>query len=223
MGLVISKMDKSWDLLEYLKDPMHVWRFQQYFGVEKVKIVEKRKGGKFYPKNVADIRPKGVQQEALSSDEEYLSSSGEEESETNVIFYRLNSLVWYYIFLLGTQLGDETYYSIFFSFWFWNIDGAVGRRVILVWNLVMYIGQGMKDIALGKAFNAPSHSIRIQVGFGIWYAINSCYDWSGYTYQYHDISIWTLHVSFLAVGNDRFVLVYTGQYKPPILGHALIC
>ena len=28
-------MEKSWDLMEYLKDPMHVWRFQQYFGVEK--------------------------------------------------------------------------------------------------------------------------------------------------------------------------------------------
>ena len=25
------------------------------------------------------------------------------------------------------------------------------------------------------------------------------------------------------MGNDRFVLVYTGQYKSPLLGHALIC
>ncbi len=48
---------------------------------------------------------------------------------------------WYWVFFLGTQLGDETYYSIFFSFWFWNIDGAVGRRIILVWNIIMYIGK----------------------------------------------------------------------------------
>jgi sphingosine-1-phosphate phosphatase 1 len=45
------------------------------------------------------------------------------------------------LFRLGSQLGDENFYAFFFSFWFWNIDGAVGRRVILVWNLVMYIGQ----------------------------------------------------------------------------------
>ena len=59
-----------------------------------------------------------------------------------MIYYRIKNLFWYYLFLLGTQLGDETYYSIFFCFWFWNIDGAVGRRLMLVWNLVMYIGQG---------------------------------------------------------------------------------
>ena len=35
---------------------------------------------------------------------------------------------------------------VFVSFWFWNIDGAVGRRVILIWNLIMYIGQAFKDI-----------------------------------------------------------------------------
>ena len=50
------------------------------------------------------------------------------------------------MFFLSSQLGDEKFYAFFFSFWFWNIDGAVGRRVILIWNLVMYIGQGMKDI-----------------------------------------------------------------------------
>ena len=33
-----------------------------------------------------------------------------------------------------------------FSCRFWNIDGAVGRRVMMVWCLVMYIGQGMKDV-----------------------------------------------------------------------------
>ena len=49
----------------------------------------------------------------------------------------------YYFFYFGTQLGDETWYSIFFCFWFWNIDGAVGRRLMLVWNLIMYIGQGI--------------------------------------------------------------------------------
>lgn len=48
---------------------------------------------------------------------------------------------WYYLFLFGTELGDEIFYSAFIPFWFWNIDGAVGRRVVLVWAIVMSIGK----------------------------------------------------------------------------------
>ena len=145
---------KSWNWLEYLKDPYHVWKFQQYFGVEKVKMVEHVKNGKFQSKHINDLKTtinlegndknnKNSTQTIVSSDEDYLSSSGAEEvvgSNKNVIYYKINSWFWYFLFLFGTQLGDETYYSIFFCFWFWNIDGAVGRRVILVWNLIMYIG-----------------------------------------------------------------------------------
>ena len=50
-------MDKSWDLLEYLKDPYLVWRFQNFFGVEKVKIVENVRGGKYHAKHIDDLNP----------------------------------------------------------------------------------------------------------------------------------------------------------------------
>lgn len=60
--------------------------------------------------------------------------------------YTIENKFWYYLFVFGTALGDETFYSAFIPFWFWNIDGAVGRRVVLVWTIVMYIGQGIKDI-----------------------------------------------------------------------------
>ncbi|KAF7272713.1 hypothetical protein GWI33_014525 [Rhynchophorus ferrugineus] len=60
--------------------------------------------------------------------------------------YVIRNKYWYYLFLFGTALGDEVFYTGFIPFWFWNIDGAVGRRVVLVWTLVMYIGQGVKDI-----------------------------------------------------------------------------
>lgn len=136
---------KLYHYLEYLKDPIHVWRFQEYFGVSKEKLVENQKNGKFVAKNIDDIYYKNkvtkIDSKIVSSDEDYLSSSGSDESgKANVIYYKIHNWFWYYLFFLGTQLGDETYYSIFFCFWFWNIDGAVGRRVILVWNLVMYIG-----------------------------------------------------------------------------------
>lgn len=54
--------------------------------------------------------------------------------------YIIDNKFWYYVFRFGTALGDETFYSAFIPFWFWNIDGAVGRRVVLVWSIVMYVG-----------------------------------------------------------------------------------
>ena len=107
---------------------------------------------------------------------------------------QINNYFWYSLFWIGSQLGDEGFYALFFrwvksceivleyftlkyvyislnifdiwymfidsfprlycfvvvSFWFWNIDGAVGRRVILIWNLIMYIGQAFKDIIRSK-------------------------------------------------------------------------
>ncbi|XP_014472121.1 PREDICTED: sphingosine-1-phosphate phosphatase 2-like [Dinoponera quadriceps] len=60
--------------------------------------------------------------------------------------YTINNPFWYYLFLFGTELGDEIFYSAFIPFWFWNIDGAVGRRVVLVWATVMTIGQALKDV-----------------------------------------------------------------------------
>lgn len=70
------------------------------------------------------------------------------ERSSNRYFMKLESpefvvknRFWYYLFLFGTELGDEIFYSAFIPFWFWNIDGAVGRRVVLVWAIVMSIGK----------------------------------------------------------------------------------
>lgn len=55
--------------------------------------------------------------------------------------YEITNKFWYYLFVFGTALGDEVFYASFIPFWFWNVDGAVGRRVVLVWTVVMYIGK----------------------------------------------------------------------------------
>ena len=90
--------DKHWDFLEYLKDPYHVWNFQRYFGVEKVQTVDNRRGAKFQARNIDDVKRKITKntQNALNSDtEEYLSSSaGEDEIQTNFIYYRINQVFW---------------------------------------------------------------------------------------------------------------------------------
>lgn len=53
---------------------------------------------------------------------------------------------WYYFFHVGAAMGNEIFYSIFFPCWFWNVDGAIARKITLVWGIFMYIGQATKDI-----------------------------------------------------------------------------
>ncbi len=137
------------------KDPVHVWNFQRRFGVNKVKV-EIADGEKRPFAAVAEdetrMRIRAPTAEEISSSGQSSASDTAEDNcgDSNVVYYAIDSAFWYYVFLLGTQLGDETYYSIFFSFWFWNIDGAVGRRVILVWNVIMYIGE--KDRGMQQLF-----------------------------------------------------------------------
>lgn len=66
-------------------------------------------------------------------------SDDEKKQEVHGGFTVTNKF-WYYVFVLGTALGDEIFYSCFIPFWFWNVDGFVGRRVVLVWTIVMYMG-----------------------------------------------------------------------------------
>lgn len=55
--------------------------------------------------------------------------------------YEITNKFWYYLFVIGTEFGDEIFYATMIPFWFWNVDGAVGRRVVFVWAVVMYIGK----------------------------------------------------------------------------------
>ncbi|XP_023348671.1 uncharacterized protein LOC111717403 isoform X2 [Eurytemora carolleeae] len=162
--------DRSW--IEILQDPVLVWRFQQYFGVQKVKEVTRgptwvalesklmptplpdkvkiKTSPEILPEYVEDehrydLRVRAVKKDQFQDEDASVCSSGysseAESEEASIVYYKIGSEIWHLVFLLGSQLGDETFYALFFAFWFWNIDGAVGRRVMLVWMLAMYIGQ----------------------------------------------------------------------------------
>jgi len=79
-----------------------------------------------------------------------VSSNSDESDESTSQKLNLSEIIgnywWYYLACFGSALGDEIFYACFFPFWFWNIDGAVCRRVVLIWGLLMYIGQSLKDI-----------------------------------------------------------------------------
>ncbi|BFZ12150.1 hypothetical protein BsWGS_15189 [Bradybaena similaris] len=78
------------------------------------------------------------------------SKTGEHaEAQANLICtqpYTLDRPILYYIFCLGAGLGNELFYIVFFSSTLWNFDSLVIRKVLLVWCVIMYMGQAAKDI-----------------------------------------------------------------------------
>lgn len=117
-GLV---MDAVKDCIDYLKDPELVARFQRSFGVIRY-----------------DPSDNGATISSLDNGESK-TSNGNTVRKLNEIDHVTNKF-WYYLFLFGTYFGDEIGYAIIIPFLIWNIDSAVARKMVLVWAVVMYIG-----------------------------------------------------------------------------------
>ncbi|XP_071607912.1 sphingosine-1-phosphate phosphatase 2 isoform X2 [Heliangelus exortis] len=60
--------------------------------------------------------------------------------------YIVKNYFYYYLFKFSAALGEEIFYITFLPFTYWNIDHSVSRRMIIIWSIVMYIGQVSKDI-----------------------------------------------------------------------------
>ncbi|XP_069720917.1 sphingosine-1-phosphate phosphatase 2 [Phaenicophaeus curvirostris] len=60
--------------------------------------------------------------------------------------YIVKNYFYYYLFKFSAALGEEVFYITFLPFTYWNIDHSVSRRMVIVWSIVMYIGQVSKDI-----------------------------------------------------------------------------
>ena len=78
--------------------------------------------------------------QSMTAEGEYTDSDGEARD------FIATKPFWHALFVFGSALGDELFYATFFPLWFWNIDGAVGRRAVLVWYGIMYIGKLVKII-----------------------------------------------------------------------------
>lgn len=106
-----------------------------------------------FRKNLVSSDSENSKNSPFTSDGEEISDADSEFDHT--VQCRIESQFWYYFFSFGASLGYEMFYASFFPFWIWNIDGAVCRRVINVWVLIMYIGQALKDIICWPRPAAP--------------------------------------------------------------------
>ncbi|XP_066906115.1 sphingosine-1-phosphate phosphatase 2 [Halyomorpha halys] len=166
-----------WSYIEYLKDPHLVLHIQKFFGVsfkEDKKLINLKKNDKLLFEETELLSDDSESHKFLDN-HDYDKSNSEElssDSESEKKNYKINSLFWYYVFVLGTELGDEIFYATFIPFWFWNIDGAVGRRIVMVWTIVMYIGQGLKDIICWPRPSSPP-VFRLQKKWALEYGMPS--------------------------------------------------
>ena len=123
------------------RSPQFIHEFQSFFGVQRLKISKRSNDNKWI-----SVSGTEASRDHISTNNGSTVHDGENKHEKNVVYYQINSKFWYYLFLFGTQLGEEPFCALFFSLWFWNLDASIGRRLVLVWNLIMYIGQYLKDL-----------------------------------------------------------------------------
>ncbi|XP_062974569.1 sphingosine-1-phosphate phosphatase 1 [Elgaria multicarinata webbii] len=84
----------------------------------------------------------------------------------------------YYMFTLGTELGNELFYFLFFPFCFWNVNAWLGRRLIIIWVSVMYLGQCTKDVIRWPRPASPP-VVKLEVFYNSEYSMPSTHAMSG--------------------------------------------
>lgn len=124
-----------------LRDVGYVNRFQRFFGLQIVKEDEEDADG-------------GDDLSKVHSSPKFSSSAV--PTPASAKRYRINNYFWYYLFSFGSKLGYELFYSLSFSYCYWNVDSFVCRRLMLVWAILMYCGQAMKELIRWPRPSGPS-------------------------------------------------------------------
>ncbi|XP_044128001.1 sphingosine-1-phosphate phosphatase 1 [Bufo gargarizans] len=184
MGAAYTRLQR---LTDSLQDPENVARFQQLCGVQSSSPYEE--------KDTQEAAGDGPKHRGSRHRNGFLLENGaagcKEEEEKKMQPQRRNSLtgeegqhfiirnrLLFYLFTLGTELGNELFYISFFPFWIWNVDAHVGRRVIVVWVWVMYLGQCTKDLIRWPRPPSPP-VLKLEVFYNSEYGMPSTHAMSG--------------------------------------------
>ncbi|XP_038441800.1 LOW QUALITY PROTEIN: sphingosine-1-phosphate phosphatase 2 isoform X5 [Canis lupus familiaris] len=125
------------ELLRSLQDSQLVARFQRRCGLFPAPEEGPRHNGPGPAEGAAAGRGAGAPAHGLRS---------VAAPQPYVQKYVVKNYFYYYLFRFSAALGQEVFYITFLPFTHWNIDPFLSRRLIIVWVLVMYIGQVAKDI-----------------------------------------------------------------------------
>ena len=135
-------------IVSYLQDANTVAAFQRFCGiVSRCPTVPSGNGcgdGPVANGNSKSIKYRMPFQSQCNGDTHNVRNVNDDMDKTRS--YIVTNWFLYYLFHFGANLGNEIFYMTFFPFWFWNIDGWVGRQLCIFWCIFMYFGQAMKDI-----------------------------------------------------------------------------
>ncbi|XP_076127793.1 sphingosine-1-phosphate phosphatase 1 [Alosa pseudoharengus] len=84
----------------------------------------------------------------------------------------------FYLFTFGTELGNEMFFIVFFPFLMWNVDAYVSRQIIVVWVLVLFIGQSTKDLVRWTRPASPP-VVKVEVFYNSEYSMPSTHAMTG--------------------------------------------
>ncbi|XP_063803314.1 sphingosine-1-phosphate phosphatase 1 [Pseudophryne corroboree] len=174
-------------LADYLQDPEKVARFQRLCGVQQSSPgcstaypAEEEAAGGDGARRRTKLHPNGLENGAAPAGEEEKKRPRRRNSLTGEVgqqFVIRNPLL-YYLFSFGTELGNELFYISFFPCWIWNVDAAVGRRLIVIWVWVMYLGQCAKDLIRWPRPPCPP-VLKLEVFYNTEYGMPSTHAMSG--------------------------------------------
>ncbi|XP_070606932.1 sphingosine-1-phosphate phosphatase 1 [Erythrolamprus reginae] len=92
--------------------------------------------------------------------------------------FKIRNFFLYCVFSFGTELGNELFYTIFFPCFFWNMDPWLGRRLIIVWVWIMYVGQCTKDV-IGWPRPASPPVVKLEAFYNSEYSMPSTHAMAG--------------------------------------------
>ncbi|KAG8580792.1 hypothetical protein GDO81_007416 [Engystomops pustulosus] len=107
--------------------------------------------------------------------------------------YVVHNYALYYLFRFAAALGQEVFYITFLPFTLWNIDSFIARRLIIVWCIVMYIGQASKDLLKWPRPSSPP-VVKLETRVEAEYGMPST----------HAIAATAISFTFLMAAVDRY-------------------
>jgi sphingosine-1-phosphate phosphatase 1 len=109
-----------------------------------------------------------------------------------------------YLMYLGSALGDEAMFASFLPFLYWNIDHQLGRHEVLVWAVLLYVGQVIKDMFCLPRPSAPP-VIQLEKHYSTEYGLPS-----------------THAMTSIALSNYLFFYTYNYYHYPWIYGFIVV-
>uniref|UniRef100_A0A8C5MU62 Sphingosine-1-phosphate phosphatase 1 n=1 Tax=Leptobrachium leishanense TaxID=445787 RepID=A0A8C5MU62_9ANUR len=199
-------MERFQRLCDSLQDPGKVARFQRLCGVQTTFTPEPARldngqcgaqgeaEGPRHRNGLLLFNGASEEQAATKKPQRRNSLTGETGQE-----FSIGRPFLYYLFCFGTELGNELFYISFFPFWIWNVDPQVGRRLVVIWVWVMYLGQCTKDLIRWPRPPSPP-VVKLEVFYNSEYSMPSTHAMSGTAIP--------LSVLLLTYGRWQYPLVF---------------